>query len=211
MWAEKNLLFDGPVIKRFLFGMGKKKSSSLKDGAIEATKLKKMVEDIGVGKKVIVTRVGYEGETEDIPLLITSTHTDHFSGRIVNIDRAVMESTDVHLVYVKGGGGNVDYYYEDGDITNIEEDIDNEIIEAKDPEIIKELLEALEINDGILISFYHRDSAGMLNGMGKLIEKNEAEGTFSVALSRVNAIEHAEPKVYSFNIHKDSILDIQIQ
>jgi ribonuclease BN (tRNA processing enzyme) len=205
---------DSPSYKkRFFLGFGKsKESENVRPGALQSSEVEKIVKSIGVGKKVDVKRVDYEGHiAESTPIIITSIHGDHFVGKVVNVERNILESESKTKVYIKGGGGSVDFYYSDGDISSIEEDIDNEIVmDIKENEEILEVLSALEINDNIQLSYFDSFTGGVISGTGKLIDKNIEKESFTVALDVVNTIEQQKPKEIHLSLDKHPILDLQI-
>lgn len=199
--------------KRYFLGFGKgKESQDVRPGALLSDQVEKIIRSIGVGKKVTVKRVDYEGQLmESTPIIITSIHGDHFVGKVVNVERNIKESDSKTKVYIKGGGGSVDFYYNDGDISQIEDDIDNEIVmDVKDNEEILEILSALELNDQILLSYFDSSTGGVINGTGKLLEKNIENESFTVLLDMVNGIAQASPKEINLSLDKHPILDLQI-
>ena len=135
---------------------------------------------------------------------------DHFTGKVVNVDREVSESQDKKLIFVKGGGGTIDFLFADGDIISIEEDIDEEIIEERSIEEVREILEALDIEEDITISYYDKDKGGVMNGLGVLTDKNMETLDFKVTLSMINEIKLNDPKEISLNIENDQILDLEV-
>ena len=210
----QNYLSEDHINKRYFLGFGKKDKGeeTTREGAIPGNDLKEKIEKIGISKKIIIKRLDYDGnELEKSTIIITSIHDDHFTGKIVNLDRDLQEESSGNKIFIKGGGGTVDFFYADGDISSIEEDIDNELIHTKDKNEILEVVEALEINDEILITFYREGSGGMINGNGILVNKNLEEKTFSVELSTLNGIEQNPAKSFTYKIMEDPIIDLQIQ
>jgi hypothetical protein len=211
-----NLPDDQPLFRRyFLKFLKAKKVKSSHPGhpqAIPPDELKKRVIGLGKGKKVSITRLSYEGVPEDHPVAvkIIDIGNDHFTGKVVNVDREVSESQDTKLIFVKGGGGTIDFRFADGDIIAIEEDIDEEIIEERSIEDVREILEALDIEEDITISYYDKDKGGVMNGLGVLTDKNMDTLDFKVTLSMINEIQLRAPKVVSLNIENDQILDLEV-
>ena len=207
---------DQPLFRRYFLNLfkSKKKISTLPGSpqVIQATELKKRVIGIGRGKKVSITRLSYEGVPEEHPVAvkIIDIGNDHFTGKVVNVDREVSESQDTRLIFVKGGGGTIDFRFRDGDIIAIEEDIDEEIIEERSIEEVREILEALDIQEDITISYYDKDKGGVINGLGVLTDKNMDTLDFKVTLSMINEITLREPKEVSLNLEKDQILDLEV-
>ena len=207
---------DQPLFRRYFLNLfkSKKKVSTLPGypQVIPPNELKKRVIGIGRGKKVSITRLSYEGVPEDHPVAvkIIDIGNDHFTGKVVNVDREVSESQDTRLIFVKGGGGTIDFRFRDGDIIAIEEDIDEEIIEERSIEEVREILEALDIQEDITISYYDKDKGGVINGLGVLTDKNMDTLDFKVTLSMINEITLREPKEVSLNLEKDQILDLEV-
>jgi len=211
-----NLPDDQPLFKRHflkLFKSKKEKSSEIPHSlSIPPNELKKKVIELGKGKKVSITRLGYEGVPEDHPVAvkIIDIGNDHFTGKVVNVDREVSESQETKLIFVKGGGGTIDFRFDDRDIIAIEEDIDEEIIEERSIEEVREILEALDIGEDITISYYDKDKGGVMNGLGVLTSKNMETLDFKLTLSMINEIKLREPKEVSLNIENDQILDLEV-
>jgi hypothetical protein len=204
-------LFDTSIRKRFFFGKSKK--SAGRPGALMPESIQSKIEKIGLNKKVIVQRVDYDGDISDsTPIVVTSINKDGFSGYVVNVDREVREGTSRSAeIFVEGGGGSISFHFQDGDIASVEEDIDNDIIEQKDKTEILEILEALDPGDGILVSYYDKDSGGFKNGFGNLADKNMDEETMSFDIHILNEIKLSEPLRVNLDLKKDMILDLQIQ
>lgn len=201
-------------IQRFFLGFGKKKGGgNVRPGALSPSDLKALINQIGNKKKVNIIRVEYDGTPEDkaLSVQIVDIRDDYFTGRIINLERSIKQEMNTRLVFVKGGGGTIDFYFKEGDIKSVEQDIDEDIIfEEKNPEALLEILDALDLNESILISFYDRDKGGVMNGSGKLIKKNIEDETFSVELSLINDIELDKPKTIAMDLKKDTILDLEV-
>ncbi len=211
-----NMPDDQPLFRRYflkIFKSNKEKSSHLRHpDAIPPGELKKRVIGLGKGKKVSIIRLSYEGIPEDLPVAvkIIDIGNDHFTGKFVNVDREVSESQDKKLIFVKGGGGTIDFKFVDGDILTIEEDIDEEIIEERSIEEVREILEALDIKEDITISYYDKDKGGVINGLGVLTDKNMETLDFKITLNMINEIKLREPKEISLNLENDQILDLEV-
>ncbi len=207
------LLDDLSKGDRYFLKLFKKKSkTTMREGALAPDELKKLVTTIGVGKKVNIVRLSYDGTPEDRPVSvkITDIRDDHFSGKVINVERSIRQSQDDRLVYVKGGGGSIEFYFDDGDIMSIEEDVDEAIVVQRNTEEIKEILDALDLGEDILISYYDKDEGGVINGVGVLKDKNMETMDFTVELKLINEIELNEKKEIHLNLEKDSILDIEV-
>jgi hypothetical protein len=211
-----NLPDDQPLFRRYFIKLFKSKKDTSSEGEEYRTfspqELKKRVIELGRGKKVSITRLGYDGVPEEHPVAvkIIDIGNDHFTGKVVNVDREVSESQDTKLIFVKGGGGTIDFRFADGDILSIEEDIDEEIIEERSIEEVREILEALDLNEDITISYYDKDKGGVMNGLGVLTDKNMDTLDFKVTLSMINEIKLREPKEVSLNLENDQILDLEV-
>jgi hypothetical protein len=207
---------DQPLFRRYFLKLFKTKKEKVPESQeqviIPPADLKKRVIEIGKGTKVSIMRLGYDGVPEDHPVevKIIDIGNDHFTGKVVNVDREVSESQDTKLIFVKGGGGTIDFRFADGDILSIEEDIDEEIIEERSIDEVREILEALDINEDITISYYDKDKGGVMNGLGVLSEKNMETLDFKVTLSMINEIKLKEPKEVSLNLENDQILDLEV-
>jgi hypothetical protein len=204
-----------PLSKRYFLKLFKSKKQSEEaqiPDTIPPGELKKRVIGIGKGKKVSILRLSYDGAPEDHPVAvkIIDIGNDHFTGKVVNVDREVSESQDKKLIFVKGGGGTIDFQFADGDILSIEEDIDEEIIEERSIDEVREILDALDLNEDVTISYYDKDKGGVINGLGNLTDKNMETLDFTVTLKIINEITLNEPKVVALNLEKDKILDLEV-
>jgi len=211
--AYTNLFGEDRHVRHFLnIFKSKKKQETTRPGGLSSDELKRRVNEIGKGKKVNIVRVQYDGTPEDHPVSvqILAIRDDYFTGNIVNVERSIKQELNDKLVYVKGGGGNIDFYYNDGDILSIEEDIDEKIIHEMNEDQILEILDALDLNESVMISYYDKHKGGVMNGTGELVEKNVAEKTFKVKLNLLNDIELDEPKTVSLCLDTDSVLDLEV-
>ena len=207
---------ENPLSRRYFLNFFKSKKRKLDESRrpniIPPEELKKHVIELGKGKKVSILRLSYDGVPEDHPVAvkIIDIGNDHFTGKVVNVDREVSESQEKKLIFVKGGGGTIDFQFADGDILSIEEDIDVEIVEERSIEEVREILEALDLNEDITISYYDKDKGGVINGLGVLLEKDMETLDFKVTLKILNEITLNEPRVVSLNVEKDQILDLEV-
>ena len=101
-------------------------------------------------------------------------------------------------------------YFNDGDIMSIEEDIDETIINEMNEDQLIEILDALDLNESVIISYYDKSKGGVMNGTGELVEKNVAEKSFKVKLNLLNDIELDDPKTVSLNLDVDSVFDLEV-
>ena len=207
-------LFGETTHKRYFinFFKSRKKKIQLRPGAMHPDDVKKVVDKIGKGKKVNIRRVEYDGTPEEQPLAVRliDIRDEYFTGEIINIERSIKQDQNDKLVYIKGGGGSIDFYYADGDILSIEEDIDEQIFEQRNQDELLEILDALDLNESILISYYDQHKSGVMNGVGLLREKDIPQKTFKVELNQINAIELDQPKTIELNLENDTVLDIEV-
>ena len=218
MFLEENKSFflgfeDAPISSRFFLNFFKKKAKTLKhESVIPSDKLKSLINEIGKGQKVNITRVAYDGTPEDQPVSvkIVDIRNDHFTGRVVNVERSIKQAENDSIVYVKGGGGAIDFYFEDGDIISVEEDIDQEVIETRNVQEVKEILEALDVNEDIIVSYYDESEGGVINGVGVLMEKDLDTLDFKVKFTMINEIELKTPREIVLNLNNDKIVDLEV-
>ena len=211
--GNHSLLFMEDRFKRHFLKFFKSKSgAAVRPGAMTPEEVKKRVQEIGKNKKVNIRRVEFDGTPEEQPVSvqIIDIRDEYFTGKVVNIERSIKQDLDEKLIYVKGGGGTLDFYYADGDIMSIEEDIDEVVIHEMNEKELLEILDALDLDESILISYYDSEKGGVINGTGKLIEKNVGSHTFKVELNLINDIELEEPKVIEFNLDHDKVLDLEV-
>ena len=170
------LLFGEEIHARHFinFFKSKKKKVKIRPGAIDPQEVKKIIETIGKNKKVNIIRVEYDGspEQEPISVRLADIREDFFTGEIINVERSIKQEMNDKLVYIKGGGGTIDFYYNEGDIMSVEEDIDEQIFEQRNTEELLEILDALDLQESILISYYDQNKSGVMNGVGTLLEKD---------------------------------------
>lgn len=211
---KDDLLFGTEKTSRYFinFFKSKKKKIHLRPGAMHPDEVKKMISDIGKGKKINIRRVEFDGTPEPNPitLRILDIRDDYFSGEIVNVERSIKQELDDKLVYVKGGGGKIEFNFDDGDILSIEEDIDETIFEQRDIEELLAILDALDINESILVSYYDKRRSGVMNCVGKLLEKDLDQKTFKAELTQINEIELDQPKIVTLNMESDKVLDLEV-
>lgn len=206
-------LDDAPLASRYFLKLFKKKSTTPKfENAIPEDKLKKIVNEIGKGQKVNITRIAYDGSPEDKPVSvkIVDIREEYFTGRVVNVERSIKQAENDSVVYLKGGGGAIDFYYSDGDIQSIEEDIDQEVIETRNVQEVKEILEVLDVNEDIIVSYYDESEGGVINGIGVLLEKNMDTLDFKVKFTMINEIALNSPREIMLNLNNDKIVDLEV-
>ncbi len=204
----------GPHYQFGFFNIFKRKTRSsvkLRPGAMPPDQLQKRITEIGTGKVVEIIRIGYDGMIDDIPMTveITNIWQDGFSGRVVNVERDMIEESSQLMVYAKRGGGTIEFKYDDGDI--------KEIIECKDAEELSqernisaliEIVEALDINDRVLVAYYDQNRRGTVNVEGVLISKNIPNKSFRIVIDKINGIKLENKIDREFNVFSDLIIDI---
>ncbi len=209
-----HLMDEQPRMKRHFFKLftTKRRRVELREGVMTPEALKERVISIGRGKKVDITRMAYDGKPEEPPIAIKLIDIggDHFTGKVINVDRSISESQDTQLIFLKGGGGTVDFRYDDGDIIRVDEDIDEEIVQQRNVEEVREILGALDIDEDINISYYDKNEGGVINGTGKLTDKNMESGDFKITLHLINDIEIKRDQEVSLNLERDEILDLEV-
>ncbi len=210
--SQETLFGISPHRRYFLNLFKSKKSARVRPGALTLEELKSLINKIGNKKKVNIRRVDFEGnpDPETVSVKIVDIRDEYFTGIIINLERSIKQEMNNRLVYVKGGGGTVDFYYADGDIMSVEEDIDEVILVEKDPGELLQILDALDLNESILISYYDQEKGGVINGAGILTAKNIAAKTFKIELSLINDIELDQPKEIQLSLDKNKILDLEV-
>lgn len=189
-----------------------RKQQELRPGAMPPEEVKKRIREIGEDKIIEIIRIGYDGEIDDIPLIvrILEIQDEYFIGKVINPERELIEETSESVVYAKKGGGVIEYYYSDGDIHDIIESRDEEILEtAKNIEELKEIFEAIELEDPILVCYWDRSKHGTINVLGILKSKDQEKGTFEIELQSINNVELEKKQTRKFDLNKDLIIDIQ--
>lgn len=190
-----------------------KKALDIRPGAMTPEDVKKKIEEIGVGKQIQIIRVGYDGEIDDMPIIveILLISQDGFTGKIVNVERDMIEGATEKLVYAKQGGGIVEFQYDDGDIKEINLSQDQELLEnARDISSLKEILTALDVGDHILVAYYDTRHQGTVNAEGPLLEKGADGKQFTLKIEKINKIELEKKLEKSFDVEKDLVIDIEL-
>jgi len=189
-----------------------KRRPATRPGALAADELKRQVISIGRGKKVNITRLEIDGTPEDLPVSvkIIDIGADHFTGKVINVERSISESQSDKLIYARSGGGTIDFRFNDGDIMKVEVDIDEQIVKQRNIDEIREILDALDIGEDINISYYDKNEGGVINGTGVLDDKNMETLDFKITLRLINEIELKQPREVHLNLEKSEILDLEI-
>lgn len=185
----------------------------MRPGALSAEQVKRQIEAIGVGKVVELYRIGYDGELDDMSVIIEITRIfpEGFSGKIINVERKIIEETSRTIVYARRGGGAIDFLYDDGDIKEIRLNQDaEELSEARDLAGLQEVLAALEPKDRILVAYYDQKHRGTVNVEGTLLAKSFANTRFKMVIEKINGIELEKKNERLFDIKQDLVVDVAI-
>lgn len=206
-----------PHYRRFFWWpFGKKQkgaSATLRPGALPPQEVKRQINEAGIGSVVEIFRIGYDGTIDDIPMLvkITDIREDGFSGRIVNLERQMIEESTEKLVFAKKGGGLIEFLWDDGDINEIVRSAETAVLaESRDMNAQKEILEALEVGDRIIMAYYDEKQQGSVNVEGTLLSKSEDNSQFKIMIEKINKIEIERKFEKEFDIEKDLVIDIDI-
>jgi len=202
--------------KFFWWPFGKKEKTStteLRPGALKPEEAKRQIKELGIGSVVEILRIGYDGTIDDIPMLIKITRIaeDGFSGKMVNVERQMIEEGTEKLIFAKKGGGTIEFQYDDGDIKEIIKSTDESVLtEARDTLAQKEILAALEIGDRIMMAYFDEQQNGTVNVEGTLLSKSPENDKFKIMIERVNRIEIEKKVEKEFDIDKDLVIDIDM-
>ncbi len=197
----------------WLFKKKGKKKVQIRPGAMPPEEVKKRISEIGVGKQVEIIRVGFDGEIDDMPLIVEILYigNEGFTGKIVNLERELIESATEKLVYAKKGGGIIDFRYDDGDIKEINVSQDQELLEQeRNVDSLREIVTALDVGDTVLVAYYDAKNQGTVNAEGKLLEKDSDGNQFKMLIEKVNKIELEKKLEKTFDIEKDIVIDIEM-
>lgn len=205
-----------PFYKKHFFNLFRRKgggSVEVRPGALAPEEVKRVVERLGYGKIVEILRIGYDGTVDDLPMIVELTHISRegFRGKIVNVERRIIEGSSHSMVYAKRGGGIVEFLYSDGDIKEIKESRDaDELSDAREVTMIMELLKALEVKDRILVAYYDEKHRGTVNVEGILLAKSSGHKLFKMVIEKINGIELEKKIERKFDIESDLVIDISL-
>jgi hypothetical protein len=195
------------------FRRRKKLKYGIRPGAMLPEVVHQKIRNIGVGKQVEIIRIGFDGEIDDMPIMIELIDVDEtgFTGKIMNVERHLIESATDKLVYAKKGGGIITFNFNDGDIKDIIEIKDKQYLEEeRNIGAIKEILAALEKDDKVIVAYYDSKEKGTLNAEGILLEKNLDQNKFSIQIEKINRIELERKIKRDFDIEKDIVIDLDM-
>ncbi|MEJ2636071.1 MAG: hypothetical protein P8184_12365 [Calditrichia bacterium] len=215
---RKNLSFEESpnyAQRHFWWPLKRKRTRipNLRRGAMTPDKVRSKISEIGIGNRIEITRVGYDGTVDDIPVIveiIDITDSD-FTGRIINVERKMIESATEKLVYAKKGGGIIVFKYSDGDIKDITVSKDEELlVQERNLDELREILTALDVKDRVIVAFYDEKQKGTLNTEGILLEKTTDQNNFTIQIEKVNRIELEKKMTKTFDIEKDLVIAIEM-
>jgi hypothetical protein len=204
------------ILKRYFFwpfSKEKKKKIILRSGALQPEEVKKRIQEIGIGKQVEIIRIGFNGTIDDIPIIVELIDISDYSftGRIINLERQMIESVTDKMIYAKKGGGVIEFYFNDGDIKEINVSKDKELLEQeRDISSLKEILSALDKGDQILVAYFDQKHKGTINTEGSLLEKDENNEVFILQIEKINKIDLEKKIQKRFNIKEDLVIDIEM-
>ena len=205
-----------PHYRANFFNIFKKKSAAnvnLRPGAMTPEAVKRRIEEFGVGKIVEIIRIGYDGKIDDIPMIveITNIWKEGFSGKVVNVEREMIEQSSQLVVYAKRGGGIIEFNYDDGDIKEIIESKDlEELSQERNIPALINIIEALDANDRILVAYYDKKHRGTVNVEGTLLSKDEENKSFQMVIDKINNITLENKIERAFHVESDLVIDIEI-
>lgn len=212
---ERDVVGAGP--RRYFLRFFRWRRSAVppgRPGAMSPARLKAEINRIGTGKVVELMRIGFDGQLDDMPVIveITQITNEGFSGKIVNVERNIIEENSDSVVYAKRGGGIIEFRFDDGDIKEVNESKDaEELSEAQDTEAMLEILSALEINDRILVAYFEKKHGGAVNVEGVLLSRAADRKSFSMRIDKINNVELDNKVEREFQIGRDLVIDISIQ
>ena len=105
--------------RRFFFWPFKKKEKFIiRKGAMQPDEVRRIINQIGIGKQIEIMRIGYDGTLDDMQVIVEILDISNhgFTGRIINLERSMIEGATRNLVYAKKGGGVLEFNFNDGDI-----------------------------------------------------------------------------------------------
>ncbi len=213
---EANPLKESPDHSRryFFWPFSRKKTKSVvRSGALQPEIVRKSIQEIGVGKQIEIMRIGYDGELDDMPISveIIDIANDHFTGKIINLERQMIESATRKLIYAKKGGGTLDFFFKDGDIKEISVSKDQELLEQERNIVgLKEILAALDTGDPVIVAYFDDKQKGTINTEGVITHKDESNETFTLQIEKINRIELEKKISKTFDIKQDLVIDIEM-
>ncbi len=182
-------------------------------GALSRDQVKRKIEEIGVGGVAEIIRIGFDGQAEELPINveIKHIHKTGFSGRVVNVERRLIEGTSDGRVHTRGGGGIIEFNFDDGDIKSIDENQDYQELSAeRDISGIVAALSALEEGDRISVAYFDKKHRGTVNFEGVLTAKLAGSRAFRMTIEKINGVKLEKGIHKQFNIQSELVIDVSI-
>lgn len=195
------------------FKKKKKEKISVRSGAMLPSEVKQKIQDIGIGKQIEILRIGFDGNMDDMPINVEIIDISDYSftGKIINLERQMIEDATEKLVYAKQGGGVLEFNYDDGDIKEIVVSRDEELLtQERNLDNLKEILTALESGDHVIVAYYDNKSKGTVNTEGIITEKADEKDTFTLQIEKINRIELEKKYTKQFDLERDLVIDIEL-
>lgn len=208
--------FNRPFYQYQIFGRLFRKETqqiNLRPGALSPVELKSAIGSVELGSVVELVRIGFDGQIDDVPFIIelTEVNGEGFAGKIVNVEREIIEGNSEKLVYARQGGGIVEFRYTDGDIKEVIENTDADMIrQSRDISYLLEVVSALDIDDRVLVSYFDKKHRGTVNVEGILQAKTDDHKNFRVVIDKINNIKLDNIVTKQFNIERDLVIDVTL-
>ena len=200
--------------RRFFFWPFKKNEKFIiRKGAMQPDDVKRKINQIGTGNQIEILRIGYDGTMDDMPVIVEILDISNygFTGRIINLERTMIEGATRNLIYAKKGGGMLEFNYNDGDIKEINVPQDEALLqEERNIGSLKEILSALDTGDQVIVAYYDEKQKGTVNTEGIITGKDENNENFSLQIDKINRIELEKKINKQFNLSSDLIIDIEM-
>ena len=206
--------FSSQSSRRFFFWPFKKREKFIiRKGAMQPDEVRKIINQIGIGKQIEILRIGYDGTLDDMQTIVEILDISNygFKCRIINLERSMIEGATRNLVYAKKGGGVLDFEYNDGDIKEINVPHDEELLQQeRNIESLKEILTALDTGDQVIVAYYDEKQKGTVNTEGVITEKADNNESFALQIEKINRIELEKKINKKFDLNSDLIVDIEM-
>ncbi|HQU74913.1 MAG TPA: hypothetical protein PKV71_01455 [Calditrichia bacterium] len=202
--------------RNFFFGWFKRKSAprvELRPGALTPEEVKSAIGGVDLGEVMEIFRIGYDGIVDEVPIIVelVSVNAEGFSGKIVNVERRMIEANSSKAVYARQGGGTLEFSYNDGDIKYIRKNNDVDTIEeSRDVSVLLEMLGALDVDDRVLVAYYDKKHRGTVNVEGVLDGKSQDNRLFKMVIDKINNIELDNKLEKQFDVERDLVIDISL-
>ena len=118
-----------PRSRRQFFGFFRRRearNNAPRPGAIPPAMVKRIIDEIGVGGVAEILRIGFDGQIDDLPIVIALTNISKsgFAGKVISVEREFIEGNTQKKVFAKRGGGIIEFKFDDGDIRELKENAD---------------------------------------------------------------------------------------